>query len=193
MLTNDEIRNEIAAIGKSAASLRQIVQVVAVSIIGHAYTHGDVTQGDNLLHALGKGTDRQALVAYFEDHGPFRWVKDEAKFKLDKKRRDNGSFDEEKLLTGVQWFEYGRSTKNLNSTFDLAKRTLSLIEGMGKAKEKAGTIVENAELAPYLTAAVKQYNADKAEALRTAFEQGDVTAGVERFEDQLTELKVVNG
>jgi hypothetical protein len=188
MMQQKEIVSAIAEIGTAAGTLRDKVQVVAVSVIGHAFFHGDVTLADKLMDALGRATDRQALVHYFEDHGPFRWEKAQACFKLNKKFRDEHQFDEASLTTGVKWYEYGRSKKEISSSFDLVTRAKGLIKSLAKA-EAEGKEVDNAEFARYLQDAITSFNRDRAEAMRKIAD-GQAAANSEpaEFKGQAPEL-----
>lgn len=172
MLSNSEIKSAIAEIATSAASMRDKIHAVNVSIIGHAFMHGDVTLADSLLKSCGRGVDRQAIVTYLEDHGPFKWSKADGVFGLNKKFRAEHQYDETKLMTGAKWYEYGRSTRQITSKFDLRSKTLTLIKSLHNA-EAEGKDVENAGLAAYLEQAVKAYNERQALVARKIAEELD--------------------
>lgn len=129
MLTTKQINAKTLSIKKSSAKLRDAIQEVAVSIIGHAFEHGDVTLADNLLDACGKSVDRQALVAYLEDHGPFMWSKKEMKFALNKTFRKENVYDEAYLTKDApKWYDYGRELTNIITSVDIDGKVTSVIK-----------------------------------------------------------------
>lgn len=190
MLTKKEICKSIQAIGRTSEKLRDMIQVVAVSLIGHAFDHGDVTQANDLLAACGKQVDRQALVQYLEDFGPFRFQSKEGTFKLNKKFRDENVFDEDHLnhVDTPKWFDYGRAPNQLNSKFDVEARTLSLLKQLDKAKEDGKTVM-NEEFAVFLKKAITQYNGLKSTALRIGFHGVDADAKFQLSAEQIQTLE----
>lgn len=172
-MNSSEIRAAIAEIGSSSIALRDKIQTAACAIIMHAMEHGDVTLGTELVLACGKSVDRQALVHYLEDHGPFAWDKKADGFKLNKNFRAENTpaavMEKLEAPDAKAWYEYGRDTKSLSSKFDVKARILSLVKSAEKAK-KEGKEVENPELLAVLDKALKDYNAKVAEALRAAVE-----------------------
>ena len=167
MKNASEIKVAISEIAQSSVALRDKIQSVAVAVIGHAMAHGDVTLGTELVVAAGKNSDRQALVRYLEDFGPFKWDKNAEGFKLNKKFRAENTFDEAALNAGTAWYEYGRETHQITSKYDVKARLLGVLNSAEKARIE-GKEVENAELVAVVEGALKAYNARVAEALRAA-------------------------
>jgi len=152
----------IGKVAKQQGELNGSIHTANVLAIGHAMFHGDVSLGNRLIAAT-KGSDRKAIAIYLTKFGPFKATNDG--FKLNKKFRDEHQFDEQKLLDGVQWYEFVPSAKQVMQSFDLAKKVESLLKS-AQDKLAEGKDVENAALMDYLAKAVKSYNGDKAAALR---------------------------
>lgn len=64
-----ELTKLIDSAVRSAKSMRDKVQVAAVAILHHAYTHGDWTKANDLVEGLGDGVKRDSLVEYFVVNG----------------------------------------------------------------------------------------------------------------------------
>lgn len=162
MLTHTQIKDRLDALKPQIEAVNTDLHELAVSIIGHAFIHGDVTLGDRLLEKM-HGMDRKAMAQYLVNHGPFKATKDG--FKLNKSFREQHEYAEQTLLDGTKWHDYVPSVRQVMQSFDLSKRVLGLIK-QGETAQQEGKDTENMELARYLRDAVKQYNLDKAEALR---------------------------
>jgi len=178
VLEQKKLLGLIKAIGTASVKLRDQIQTAAVSIIGHAHEHGDVTAANSLLIACGKSVDRQALVDYFEGMGCLRFVPAKGVFELNKTKRKEMAFDYA-TVDAVKWYEYGKDTNQLSSTFDLKVKVEGLLKSLEKAQKKHAEDaehhkVENAELAEELQKALATYNLKAAARARAAFEAGDV-------------------
>ena len=136
--SNKAITAGIKAAGTSLATARDKIQYAAVLIVNHALLFDDVSAGTRLLDAV-KGADRQALVTWFETHGPFR-LKDGA-FKLNKAgQRTMAPLSEDEMAALPAWYELVPGVKTLRSKWgDVDKRIASLIasalEGIAKGQE----------------------------------------------------------
>jgi hypothetical protein len=170
-LTLKQINARIQSIGKSAQKLRDDIQEVAVSIIGHAFAHGDVTPAATLVKACGKSVDRQALVSYFEDMGCMIWNPKDEGFKVNKAARKDAEFDEQ-YVDSVKWYDYGRETRQLTSRFDWLARVESLLK-QGEKKAAAGDVpIEHAGLKEHIAKAIASYHLEQAALARAAYEGG---------------------
>lgn len=160
MLTLKQINSQIRSIKGKNVKLREQIHVVAVSIIGHSWEHGDATLATNLIDAMGRGLDRQALVTYFEDMGCVKWDKTKAQFGINKKKRDSMVFDEDYLNSEAvaRWYDYARQTKDLNSAFDIETRVNSLLKQLDTIKDEGKREVCNEELAGYIKTALIRYH-----------------------------------
>ncbi len=164
----------IKSIGGATGRINGQIQAVLPGIIFHAYKHGNVTLGTELLRVT-RGMERQALIVYLEEFGPFRWDKANSAFKLNKARAQAEEFDPAFFESAEcpKWWEYTKDTKSLESTFDLQVRVMALIKSMGNAKDKGKSVVHE-DLSEYLQAALAKYNSDKA--LKAAQEQAQAMA-----------------
>lgn len=167
MKIQSEMLASIATIKASQATLNELIQEVAIGCIGHAMMYGDVTLGDRLLDAT-KGSDRKALVQYLKEFGPFKVDAETGTFKLNRKFREEHEFDEVALTDGVKWYSFAPDTKKVMASFDVGKRIVSVIK-TAQAKAAEGAEVDNLDLIEYVSAAIKKYNGDVAEAKRNLF------------------------
>ena len=176
VLNQKKLVSLIKSIGTASVKLRDQVQEAAVSIISHAHEHGDVTAANSLLIACGKQLDRQALVDYFEGMGCLKFEASKGVFALNKAKRAKMVFDYD-VVNGVKWYEYGKDTSQLSSTFDLKAKVEGVLKGLAKAQEKAAgdpehVKVENAELAKDITEAIARYNLRLAALAAAKYEAG---------------------
>lgn len=63
----------IAARGKK---LDRDIHIAGVSVLSHAYEHGDITLANRLLDALPKSGRRNAMLAWLTSFGPFKLAED---------------------------------------------------------------------------------------------------------------------
>lgn len=160
MLSEKQVATRLKAVTRSRDKMRENLHELAVSIIGHVHAHGDVTLGDRLLTAMGRGMDRQAMIYFLEANGPFRFEAKKGEFAFSRRKADEMEFDEEFLMSGEKWYEYGKATKNLASAFDIEKRAAGLLASLKKAADE-GKEVKNAEFATYLRTALIKYHEDQ--------------------------------
>lgn len=163
MLTVAQINAKLKAVAKNRDKINNELQTVAVSIIGHACEHGDTTLADRLLDAMGKGLDRQAMVLFLEDLGPFQFDKASGKFKLSKKKRAEMEFDEEFLMSDEcqKWYEYAKDKTALASSFDLEAKVAALLKSLKKKREDGEVEIKNGELETFLKSALDNYRSAK--------------------------------
>jgi len=65
----EELDSQISAAIESASTMRERVQIAAVSILAHAEKHGDYTRAAILVDGLGEGVNQRALVEFFVKFG----------------------------------------------------------------------------------------------------------------------------
>lgn len=171
MKTQNIILGNIAIICTSQAAVNELIQETAIDVIGHAMLYGDVTLGDRLLDAA-RGADRKAIVTYLSTFGPFKVDGETGTFKLNKKFRDEHEFNEQGLTDGVKWYSFVPDKKSVMSSFDVGKRVVSVLKA-AREKQNEGKPVDNIELVDYITAAIKKYNGDVAEAKRALFDKNE--------------------
>lgn len=159
-----QLAGRIETIRGSSAKLRDAIQAVLPGVIFHAYEHGDVTLATRLLDAT-KGVERQAIVVYLEQFGPF--ILREGEFRLNKAKAKAEKFDAEFFESEEcpKWYEFVKDAKALNSTFDLEQRVNGLLKSMQNARDKGDKEVLHEDLAEYLRTALIKYHSDKALAM----------------------------
>lgn len=115
--TSEQIKNDIATIGKASAKLKANVQECAVQTIGHARLHGDYTLMQRLLDNLSGAVRKASLVAFFEKHGPVKWESKTEKLEF-LKRVDLPEWSEEvqEILMLSPWDEAKKET--IKSIYD---------------------------------------------------------------------------
>lgn len=166
MLTLQQITKKIAALAAKSEAILADYHELAVSVIGHAYEHGDTTVADRLIKGMKRGMDRQAMVHYIEAHGPMNWDTKGEVFKYSKKKAGEMLFDEAFLMgdDSPKWYEFSKTTKNLSSLLDLAKDVERFVDNLParikKAKE-AEREVKGEDILSYLETALMQYKSVK--------------------------------
>lgn len=164
MLTIKQLTAGFKTVAANRDKMNAKLQEMAVSIIGHVHEHGDTTLADRLLTAMGRGLDRQAMVAYLEEYGCVRFEKDSGRFAINKKKRSEMEFDEEYLMGEecMQWFEFAKSKKALASSFDLEARTESLLKSLAKKREEGDVEIKHGDFESFLKNALEAYRSSVA-------------------------------
>lgn len=159
MLTIKQITAGYKTIAANRDKMNAKIQEMAVSIIGHIHEHGDTTLADRLLDAMGKGLDRQAMVAYLEEYGCVRFEKGSGKFAINKKKRAEMEFDEDYLMgeEAMKWCEFAKAKKALTSSFDLEARTESLLKSLAKKREEGDVEIKHGDFESFLKNALEAY------------------------------------
>lgn len=118
MLSKDQLTKRIAGLSKKSVTLRTEIHLIAVSVIGHVFEHGDTRVADSLIAAMGKGFDRKAMLLYFKEYGAMRWDKAESCFTINKAARETFEFDEAYLNDEAtpRWYDFAPSKKDLSDT-----------------------------------------------------------------------------
>lgn len=145
MLTSKELSTKIAAIRKSAKSLRNNIQVVLTSAAAHAYVHGDVTSYDKLFAATS-GVNRKAIAKWINENG-FARLDADGTFKVNKSARKDADFpDGIAVVTYLTkevpaWYETEESAKQIARELDAVARIKSLTSQVLNA-DKTNTVVK---------------------------------------------------
>jgi hypothetical protein len=160
LLSTSELNTKINAIKKSASELQSEIQLSAVNAVGYSILHGDITIGQKLLDALPNGVRKASLVAFFEKHGNFAWLKEEKR--LAHYKNDERAFDE-KFLMEQSWASAKKEV--IVSEYDLDDmftKFMKRMETAFKQHDASGVTIKNSEIYDYLVSARDSYNADKA-------------------------------
>lgn len=137
----------IESTGKSADTVQNNIQRVAVIAIGYANIHGDVTIAQRAceVFATKKGVRFNSFVKYLEYHGQLAWDKDAKNVVYHK--RESAIKDEVKLLeslAGTKWYQAIKQ-EEVASIYDVKEAVEKLIARAKKA-EKDGTEIAHAEM-----------------------------------------------
>lgn len=156
-----KIKALITSIGRAAAKLRKDIQTAAVECLIHAVQHGDVTLADNLIEAVGKGTRKASLRAWFELNGPFVVQTGKGTFGLDakkaKKLRTEPEADLRARLLDVPWEDAAPEPKPV-SVLDVSVQFDKFLDRLNKLANEPGVQVRNRELLDLLVNETKTWH-----------------------------------
>lgn len=164
ILKSSEITKRLASIKRTSGKLQDDIHHVACHIVGHALEHGDVTLADKLLDAMGAGARGQAMIAYLETFGPFRFETKSGVFALNRQKKADMLAEHsanawvDNLLAGVKWYDYTKERKQ--SIYDVEKMVVGIINA-ASSKVNKGEVVANAELLRDLQLIVAKYRVSK--------------------------------
>lgn len=134
--TADSITKAIVTVSKTATTLRNQVQVCAVSILQHAVNCGDYSKANDLVNALGNGINAKALVEFFVIYGGLKVDEKEGMF-VGWNKADAIDIDGAKAK---MWYDLKK--QNPFEGFDLQVELAKLIKKAKKASEKTGDDAE---------------------------------------------------
>ena len=142
------IATAITSIVKRGASLDQLIQQTAVSVVDHIEKHGDITLANRLQVSMPKGSRSNALAAFLLATGKIKVrvmpenatkaMKDAFKDQPFEFNRD-GKTDMEKAL-GTPWYEF-KKPKSIEQEFgvkELSAGILRLVLQVDKAIVASG-------------------------------------------------------
>jgi len=144
MLTIKQLNRKLVGIRKSAASIRDNVQLVLCNVAGHAFEHGDVTVFDKLYAAAG-GLNKKKIVKWVHANGFARLQKD-GTFKVNKTMRKEADFESgaqvvEYLTANVaKWYANEETPEQILKALDVAARIRSLTTQINNAADKGNVI-----------------------------------------------------
>lgn len=153
MLEKDKIVKLIGSIGTRSANLKKDIQEAAVSVVGHALLHGDVTLASRLVEACGSGARRDSLVKWLEIHGPFAYDKKKKTFSHMKRPELKWSETYEQRLELLPWDEAKKET--IASVYDQLEQINKLMAVM-QAKAKKHEKMEHDYVLGFLTEAYEK-------------------------------------
>ena len=146
ILTEKQLASKIASIGKSSKAFRDAVQEAVISALYYAYKDHNPQPLNNLLGALGNGSNVRALTHYCTTFGPV-YVKDE-KFAVAKSAAKEAGItspelfaEKEEELRKVMWFDFNVEGNKAQNVWDTAARLDSFLAKLDK---------HDAELAAHL-------------------------------------------
>lgn len=144
-----QIVSRIAKLAKTVAATVAEIQALAIEVLMHAVTHGDVTLADSLLEACGKGIRRQSLLTWLEVNGPFVFDTKSGKFTLHKERakvlRGIPDADLREQIGAHKW-EEAKPEPKLVSSVDAAAELDKLFRKFDKLFADNTVEVKNREL-----------------------------------------------
>lgn len=160
----NELRTLIGKIGKAAMKFAAQVQVAAVECLIHAVRHGDVSLANSLIEAVGKGTRKATLYAWFEVNGPFYLPKGKTALAFDRERADKLAAEGEDALRArliaVQWTEAKPEAKPV-SVFDVSVEFDKFLNRMNKLAKEPEVQIKHKELLGALEAFQAKAQADE--------------------------------
>jgi len=148
MLDRKAIKTKIGGIKKSVANTRKNVQEVLVSIAGHAYENGRVTDYDALL-AVSTGLSKSKIVRWVHEYGFARFNEKTQTFKVNTKMKNETIFGDGantkesgvavvKYLTdeSVDWYSMNGNASTEDKPLDITQSLVALRKRIDKATEK---------------------------------------------------------
>lgn len=141
LISSAQLTTTIGRIGKHVQGSLNMIHNAAIQCIGYASVHGDIMHGVRLLEAVSKH-HKQALVAFFEREGNFRWDKD-AKALTFKRVFAAESFTDERVATltkGKRFDAYSKPAE-IKSEFDMEEKLDALLKSYTKAVADGKTIL----------------------------------------------------
>ena len=148
-----EINKAIKSIATASSKVDQQVQDTALSVMAHVVAHGDTTTADKLVHALGKGHRKHALVEYFLAYGAMDLIPATTKanrqaieagriFQYAKDKHEDAMGAVESAIN-VMWYSF-KPEAALHTAFDVHASVKSLVTRITKARssglEMSGTV-----------------------------------------------------
>lgn len=159
LMTQADLAKAIASIGKRSASLNKDIQSAAVSAIGYSVIHGDVTFGNRLLDALGTWTRKDALVAFFEKHGNFAWMKQDKKLAYFKAIDHMSEQDFEVFAESLPQWDTAKRAPEIVSKYDVAAEFDKFLKRMEKLRQDSTIELRHKALLDTLEDATAKYHA----------------------------------
>lgn len=161
----NEIKTMIGRIGKAAQKLSTQIQLCALECLIHTVKHGDVSLANNLIDAVGKGTRKATLYAWFEINGPFYLPKGKTQLAYDKTRADALKQEEEaalrERLEDILWTEAKPEPKPV-SVFDVVSEFDKFMNRMNKLVKEPEVQVKHKDFLDALTEFSTKYNNEAA-------------------------------
>lgn len=112
------INGIIKTIAKRGASLDKLIQTTGLDILKHIDEHGEVSLACKLFKAMPKGSRRNALAAWFIDHGKIKAQSDKTKSAEFPFVYDGSKATNLERATEKPWFGY-RKERDVADEFSL--------------------------------------------------------------------------
>ena len=108
MMTLKEINRNIASIKRSTHNMQDKIQATIIACIEHAIEHGDWTQFNRLIDAMGIGVRRSDCVTYIQYVTPLNWNNKKQSFNKPRKGGRSYMLAEANQVT---WYEFTKDKK----------------------------------------------------------------------------------
>lgn len=148
ILSREDAIARIALIGKRGNALMNDIQAIAVTAIGYANVHGDVTIAQDIcttLQTLG-GVRFNSFVKYCETYGNLAWDKESKNFVHFK--NPVAVCDPAELvaqLHATRWFDAIKQEKPA-SVYDVEEMVRKMLTKLTNAAKREGVVIENEHL-----------------------------------------------
>lgn len=162
ILSREDAVARIALIGKRGNALMNDIQAIAVTAIGYANVHGDVTIAQDIcttLQTIG-GVRFNSFVKYCETYGNLAWDKDTKNFVYHK--NDNAVCDPAELvaqLHATRWFDAIKQ-ETPASVYDVEEMVRKMLTKLTNAAKRENVTIENEYLIDELAKLVGGDEAD---------------------------------
>ena len=148
ILSREDAVARIARIGKRGVQLNDDIQAIAVTAIGYANVHGDVTIAQDICTTLqtNGGVRFNSFVKYLEVYGNLAWDKDTKNFVYHK--NSNAVCDPVALieqLHATRWFDAIKQEKPA-SVYDVEDMVRKMINKLNKAAKQDNVTIHNEHL-----------------------------------------------
>lgn len=142
------------SLGRRIATATLDLQKVAISAIGYANIHGDITIAQRVLEVMGTSMRRQTMVRYFEIHGKLAWDKESKTvvFAENVEALDDPAQLYE-TLSVLPWYEAVQ--EQIESILDVTAIAAKLLKRIAKAAKDGKEIKAEGKLAEALVALAK--------------------------------------
>lgn len=157
LISSDDLVKLIASVKTSGAKFDALVQKAAVQCVAQSIVHSNVTPANDLFNALPKGARRDSLVAWFERHGNFAWMKAERKlvfYKAHEKDAWNADFS---IDVSSNMWTTGTKAPEPKSAYDLEDEFGKVFDRLGKIMSDSTKNVEHRDLYAKMKAVYNQY------------------------------------
>lgn len=156
LLTKEQVSELAKSVAGRGKSLNRDIQKLAVTAIGYANVHGDVTIAQEIYATLtqNKGLRLNSFVAYLEMYGKLEYSKQDKNFVY--RRRDDVETDPMELfitLAEQPWYEAIKQPEPV-SQYDLSVKIAALVKQCEKMAQQESVNIAHLELLEPLRALV---------------------------------------
>lgn len=156
LLTREQVSELSKSVAGRGKSLNRDIQKLAVTAIGYANVHGDVTIAQEIYSNLStnKALRLNSFVAYLEKYGKLEYSKQDKNFIH--RRRDDVETDPMELfitLAESPWYEAIKAPEPV-SQYDLSAKIAALVKQCEKMAAQESVTVSHMELLEPLRALI---------------------------------------